>query len=53
MAKGKKLTVRAPKVAGGLAGVRPPKDDELTFAAMFYVLRTGIPWRDLPERFGP
>ena len=22
-------------------------------AAMFYVLRTGIPWRDLPERFGP
>lgn len=23
------------------------------FAAMFYVLRTGIPWRDLPERFGP
>ena len=23
------------------------------FAAMFYVMRTGIPWRDLPERFGP
>ena len=23
------------------------------FAAMFYALRTGIPWRDLPERFGP
>jgi len=22
-------------------------------AAMFYVLRTGIPWRDLPARFGP
>jgi transposase len=22
-------------------------------AAMWYVLRTGIPWRDLPERFGP
>lgn len=21
--------------------------------AMFYVLRTGVPWRDLPVRFGP
>ena len=21
--------------------------------AIFYVLRTGVPWRDLPERFGP
>ena len=21
--------------------------------AIFYVLRTGLPWRDLPERFGP
>lgn len=21
--------------------------------AMFFVLRTGLPWRDLPERFGP
>ena len=23
------------------------------FAAKFYALRTGIPWRDLPERFSP
>ena len=22
-------------------------------SAMFFVLRTGIPWRDLPERYGP
>jgi transposase len=21
--------------------------------AIFYVLRTGMPWRDLPERYGP
>ena len=21
--------------------------------AIFYVLRTGVPWRDLPVRFGP
>jgi transposase len=20
---------------------------------IFFVLRTGIPWRDLPERYGP
>jgi len=32
---------------------RPPKDDRLMVTAIFYVLRTGIPWRDLPECFGP
>ena len=32
---------------------RPPKDDRLMVTAMFFVLRTGIPWRDLPARFGP
>jgi len=32
---------------------RPPKDDRLMFEAMIYVLRTGIPWRDLPFCFGP
>ena len=32
---------------------RPPKDDRLMLSAIFYVLRTGIPWRDPPEQFGP
>ncbi len=32
---------------------RPPKDDRLMVTAMFFVLRTGIPWRDLPQRLGP
>jgi len=32
---------------------RPPKEDRLMVTAMLFVLRTGIPWRDLPERFGP
>lgn len=32
---------------------RPPKDDRLMVTAMFFILRTGIPWRDLPARFGP
>jgi transposase len=28
-------------------------DDRLILNAVFYVLRTGMPWRDLPERYGP
>ena len=28
-------------------------DDRRVLNAIFYVLRTGIPWRDLPERYGP
>jgi transposase len=28
-------------------------DDRKMLNAIFYVLRTGVPWRDLPERYGP
>ena len=28
-------------------------DDRKVMNAIFYVLRTGMPWRDLPERYGP
>src|ERR1700752_5059292 len=28
-------------------------DDRKVLNAIFYVLRTGMPWRDLPERYGP
>ncbi len=28
-------------------------DDRKIVNAIFYVLRTGIPWRDLPARYGP
>src|ERR1700674_5791529 len=28
-------------------------DDRRIINAIFYVLRTGMPWRDLPERYGP
>ena len=28
-------------------------DDCRIMNAIFYVLRTGMPWRDLPERYGP
>jgi transposase len=29
------------------------KDDRRIVNGIFYVLRTGSPWRDLPERYGP
>src|ERR1700694_6227355 len=28
-------------------------DDRKIMDAIFYVLRTGMPWRDLPARYGP
>ena len=28
-------------------------DDRLVLNGIFCVLRTGMPWRDLPERYGP
>jgi transposase len=31
---------------------RPPKDNRLFVEALLYRYRAGIPWRDLPERFG-
>src|SRR5512142_2292627 len=31
---------------------RPPQDDRQTVNGMLWVLRTGAPWRDLPERYG-
>ena len=32
---------------------RPPKDDRVMLSAMLFVLRTGVPWRDLPACYGP
>lgn len=29
------------------------RDDREVMNAIFYVLRTGMPWRDLPERYRP
>ena len=31
----------------------PRVDDRRVLDGIFYVLRTGAPWRDLPERYGP
>ena len=32
---------------------RPPSDRRLMLNGLFWILATGAPWRDLPERFGP
>jgi len=32
---------------------RPPSDRRLMLDGIFWVLATGAPWRDLPNRFGP
>lgn len=32
---------------------RPAKDPRLMLNGIFWILATGAPWRDLPERFGP
>ena len=32
---------------------RPYKDHRLVLDGILWVLATGAPWRDLPERFGP
>jgi transposase len=30
-----------------------PRNNRQILNGMFYILRTGCPWRDLPERYGP
>ncbi len=32
---------------------RPPKDNRHMLNAMVWLARSGAPWRDLPERYGP
>ena len=39
--------------ADGDRNGRPRLDDRKVLNGIFFVLRTGTPWRDLPERYGP
>lgn len=32
---------------------RPPRDHRVILNGILWILRTGAPWRDLPERYGP
>jgi transposase len=41
-----------PLLPRGRRGVKP-KRNRRVLNAIFWVLRTGAPWRDLPERYGP
>ena len=34
-------------------GGRPPANDRQLFDGMFYLLRTGAAWRDMPAEYGP
>ena len=34
-------------------GGRPPRNHRRVLDAVFWLMRTGAPWRDLPENFGP
>lgn len=48
-------TIIAPLLPGaeGKKNGRPRPDDRKVLNGIFFVLRTGTPWRDLPERNGP
>ena len=45
--------VLRPLLPPGTPGGRPPADPRRLLDAMLWVLHTGAPWRDLPERLGP
>ena len=34
-------------------GGRKPADDRVLFNGMFFILRTGAAWRDMPKEYGP
>lgn len=40
-------------LAGQTRRGRPGKDDRRFFEAVVWWRRTGVPWRDLPDEFGP
>jgi transposase len=49
------VTIIAPLLPGaeGKKNGRPRLDDGKVLNGIFFILRTGSPWRDLPERYGP
>jgi transposase len=49
------MAIIAPRLPGaeGKKNGRPRPADRKVLNGIFFVLRTGTPWRDLPERYGP
>jgi transposase len=45
----KKLKPLLPVVQPSPKGGRPRLDDELALSGILFVLRTGIPWEELPQ----
>ena len=41
-----------PKSKSTNAGGRPPAERRKVLHGVFWILRTGAPWRDMPEEFG-
>jgi transposase len=39
-------------IGSGAAGGRRPKNHRLVLDGIFWIARTGVPWRDLPDYFG-
>ena len=48
----KKIKPLLPPVEPSPKGGRPRLDDELALNGILFVLRTGIPWEDLPQELG-
>lgn len=48
----KQLEPLVPKIKPSPAGGRPRLDDERALNGILFVLRTGIPWEDLPQKLG-
>ncbi|OUC99626.1 transposase [Streptomyces swartbergensis] len=49
---GQERGLLAPLIPRALTG-RPRVDDRQVINGMIYKIRTGLQWRDLPDRFGP
>ena len=47
-----RLKAYFPERKAGTKG-RPPKDTRQMLNGIFWILRSGASWRDLPERYGP
>ncbi len=43
----------APMLPAKSTDGRPARDPREMLEGMLWIMRTGAPWRDLPERFGP